>query len=105
MLDDRSSGGTFVNGDEVTVAKLHDGDIVRVGRVVFRYTEIAAALKRKRAPRRIPLGVRRARGAGAAPARSDLGRAPPPPSRLIAAGRAPPPSRLIAAGRHRPLVA
>jgi FHA domain len=68
VLDDRSSGGTFVNGEEVTVANLHDGDIVRIGRVVFRYTEIAAALKRNRAPRRIPLGVRRARRAGVVPA-------------------------------------
>src|ERR1700722_628565 len=61
VLDDRSSGGTFVNGVEVTAAELHDGDIVRVGRVVFRYTEIAPALKRTAALRRIPIGVRRAR--------------------------------------------
>src|SRR3984957_9018986 len=61
VLDDRSSGGTFVNGDAVTAAELHDGDIVRVGRVVFRYTEIAPALKRTAALRRIPIGVRRAR--------------------------------------------
>ena len=33
VLDDRSSGGTFVNGTPVTVAQLHEGDIVRVGRV------------------------------------------------------------------------
>jgi pSer/pThr/pTyr-binding forkhead associated (FHA) protein len=65
VLDDRSSGGTFVNGDAVTAAELHDGDIVRVGRVVFRYTEIAPALKRTAALRRIPIGVRRARGTAA----------------------------------------
>ena len=65
VLDDRSSGGTFVNGDEVTVANLHDGDIVRIGRVAFRYTEIAPALKRSRAPRRIPLVVRRPGRTGA----------------------------------------
>ncbi|MFZ0385450.1 MAG: FHA domain-containing protein [Solirubrobacteraceae bacterium] len=65
VLDDRSSGGTFVNGDEVTVANLHDGDIVRIGRVAFRYTEIAAALKRSRRPRRIPLVVRRPGRTGA----------------------------------------
>jgi hypothetical protein len=63
ILDDRSSGGTFVNGSEVTVANLHDGDTVRVGRVGFRYTEIAPDLKRNGALRRIPLGVRRSRRA------------------------------------------
>jgi FHA domain len=68
VLDDRSSGGTFVNGDTVTAAELHDGDIVRVGRVVFRYTEIAPALKRTAALRRIPIGVRRSRGTVAAAA-------------------------------------
>jgi pSer/pThr/pTyr-binding forkhead associated (FHA) protein len=68
VLDDRSSGGTFVNGVEVTVAELHDGDIVRVGRVAFRYTEIAPTLKRDAARRRIPLGVRRSRRTGAAAA-------------------------------------
>jgi len=65
VLDDRSSGGTFVNGSAVTVAQLHDGDIVRVGRVAFRYTEIAPQLRRNRALRRIPLGVRRERRPGA----------------------------------------
>ncbi len=68
VLDDRSSGGTFVNGVEVTVAELHDGDIVRVGRVAFRYTEIRPALKRSGALRRIPLGAMRVRRIGAAPA-------------------------------------
>jgi pSer/pThr/pTyr-binding forkhead associated (FHA) protein len=61
VLDDRSSQGTFVNGNEVTVADLHDGDIVRFGRVAFRYTEIAPAPKRSGALRRIPLGARRSR--------------------------------------------
>jgi pSer/pThr/pTyr-binding forkhead associated (FHA) protein len=64
VLDDRSSGGTFVNGSEVTVAQLHDGDIVRVGRVAFRYTEVAPQAGRNRALRRIPLGVRRSRRTG-----------------------------------------
>jgi hypothetical protein len=68
VLDDRSSGGTYVNGRAVTVANLHDGDIVRVGRIAFRYTEIAPAPKRNRALRRIPLGVRRSRRASAAAA-------------------------------------
>ncbi len=64
VLDDRSSQGTFVNGSEVSVANLHDGDIVRVGRVAFRYTEIAPDLKRNGALRRIPLSVRRSRRTG-----------------------------------------
>ena len=68
ILDDRSSGGTFVNGEEVTVANLHDGDIVRVGRVVFRFTEIAPTLKRDGALRRIPLRAGRPRRARAAAA-------------------------------------
>jgi pSer/pThr/pTyr-binding forkhead associated (FHA) protein len=59
VLDDRSSGGTFVNGTPVTVAQLHDGDIVRVGRVWFRYTEIAPEVKRRRTLRRIPLSTAR----------------------------------------------
>ena len=68
VLDDRSSGGTFVNGVEVTVAELHDGDIVRVGRVAFRYTEIAVERTRPgaRAISRIPLSARRPRPAKAA---------------------------------------
>jgi hypothetical protein len=56
VLDDRSSGGTFVDGNEVTVADLHDGDIVRVGRVAFRYTEVA--LDRTRVPARAGTGAR-----------------------------------------------
>ena len=41
VLDDRSSGGTFVNGRSVTVAHLADGDVLRFGRAVLRYVEIA----------------------------------------------------------------
>jgi FHA domain len=59
VLDDRSSGGTFVNGNAVTVAALTDGDIVRVGRIAFRYTEIAPQVKRRRTLRRIPLSAAR----------------------------------------------
>ena len=40
LLDDRSSNGTFVNGRSVTVAQLSDGDVLRVGRVAFRYVEV-----------------------------------------------------------------
>jgi FHA domain len=57
LLDDRSSNGTFVNGRPVTVAQLADGDVLRFGRVVFRYVEIAP--RRKPQPlRRIPLARR-----------------------------------------------
>jgi hypothetical protein len=55
LLDDRSSNGTFVNGDEVTIAYLSDGDVVSFGSVSMRVTEIAPAYRR--APsRRIALG-------------------------------------------------
>jgi FHA domain len=40
VLDDRSSNGTFVNGDRVTQADLHHGDLVALGRVVLRYLEV-----------------------------------------------------------------
>ncbi|MGI8713082.1 MAG: FHA domain-containing protein [Solirubrobacteraceae bacterium] len=57
VLDDRSSHGTFVNGRAVTVAELTDGDVLRFGRAVFRYTEISP--RRRAAPlRRIPLARR-----------------------------------------------
>ncbi|HEX3976140.1 MAG TPA: FHA domain-containing protein [Solirubrobacteraceae bacterium] len=59
LLDDRSYNGTFVNGQRVTVQYLTHGDVVRVGRAVFRFTEITP--RRKAEPlRRIPL-ARRAR--------------------------------------------
>jgi hypothetical protein len=59
ILDDRSFNGTFVNGRRVTVQYLSDGDVVRFGRAVFRYTEITP--RRKAQPlRRISL-VRQAR--------------------------------------------
>ena len=57
VLDDRSSTGTFVNGREVMVSYLTDGDVLRLGRVVFRFVEIGA--ERKTPPlRRITLPVR-----------------------------------------------
>jgi hypothetical protein len=40
VLDDRSFNGTYVNGRPVTIAYLSDGDVLRVGRVAFRYVEI-----------------------------------------------------------------
>jgi pSer/pThr/pTyr-binding forkhead associated (FHA) protein len=39
LLDDRSSNGTFVNGQRVTQADLQSGDVVVLGRVVLRYLE------------------------------------------------------------------
>lgn len=61
VLDDRSSTGTFVNGRQVSVAYLADGDVLRLGRVVFRFVEIAST-DRVRPLRRIPLPVRSRRG-------------------------------------------
>ncbi len=62
VLDDRSSTGTFVNGRQITVAYLTDGDVLRLGRVVFRFVEIEPGSKT--APlRRIPLPVRASRPA------------------------------------------
>ena len=69
ILDDRSFNGTFVNGRRVTVHYLTDGDVVRFGRAVFRFAEIAP--RRKPQPfRRIPLAraVRRPEPAGPAAA-------------------------------------
>jgi hypothetical protein len=63
ILDDRSTGGTFVNGRPVTVAELADGDVVRVGRAVFRYAEIVAspAEDDDRPLRRVPVSAVRRR--------------------------------------------
>ena len=58
VLDDRSSNGTYVNGRQVTVAHLTDGDVLRFGRAVFRYTEIAP---RRRAEPLRRVAVARAR--------------------------------------------
>lgn len=57
VLDDRSSNGTFVNGRRVTVAHLSDGDVLRFGRAVLRYVEVAPA-GRNRPLRRLPVGAR-----------------------------------------------
>jgi len=76
ILDDRSTGGTFVNGRRVTVAELADGDVVRVGRAVFRYAVIAApdADGQARRPRRVPVSaVRRRRVNPRAPRRTAVG--------------------------------
>jgi FHA domain len=67
VLDDRSANGTYVNGRAVTVAPLSDGDVLRFGRAVFRYTEIAPR-GRTRPLRRIPLARSAGRGEPAAAA-------------------------------------
>jgi FHA domain len=54
VLDDRSANGTFVNGRRVTVSQLSDGDVLRFGRAVLRYIEVAPA-RRAEPLRRIPL--------------------------------------------------
>jgi pSer/pThr/pTyr-binding forkhead associated (FHA) protein len=40
LLDDRSSNGTFVNGERVQQADLRSGDTIVIGRVVLRYLEV-----------------------------------------------------------------
>jgi hypothetical protein len=40
VLDDRSSHGTFVNGQRVVSADLNDGDELRLGPVVLRYVVV-----------------------------------------------------------------
>jgi pSer/pThr/pTyr-binding forkhead associated (FHA) protein len=59
VLDDRSSNGTFVNGRTITVSSLADGDVLRLGRVVFRYVEVRSRAG-KQPLRRVSL-VRRGR--------------------------------------------
>src|SRR6266536_2532131 len=41
ILDDRSANGTFVNGRRVAEATLRDRDVIRLGRVVLVYVDIA----------------------------------------------------------------
>jgi pSer/pThr/pTyr-binding forkhead associated (FHA) protein len=40
VLDDRSSGGTFVNGRRVIATDLLEGDVVRLGPISFTYIRI-----------------------------------------------------------------
>jgi pSer/pThr/pTyr-binding forkhead associated (FHA) protein len=58
VLDDRSRNGTFVNGRPVTVGYLGDGDVLRLGRIVFRFIEVAPPREAVRPLRRIGLAVR-----------------------------------------------
>ncbi len=41
ILDDRSANGTFVNDRRVTDAALQDRDVIRLGRVVLVYRDVA----------------------------------------------------------------
>jgi pSer/pThr/pTyr-binding forkhead associated (FHA) protein len=41
LLDDRSANGTWVNGRRVAEATLRDRDVIRLGRVMLVYVEIA----------------------------------------------------------------
>ena len=59
ILDDRSFNGTFVNGRRVIIQHLTDGDVLRFGRAVFRFTEII--LQRSPEPLR-PSRLARRRG-------------------------------------------
>jgi hypothetical protein len=60
VLDDRSRNGTFVNGRRVTIAYLNDGDVLRLGRVTFRFVEVAPAREPLPALRPIALPIRAA---------------------------------------------
>jgi hypothetical protein len=40
ILDDRSSNGTFVNGQRVDQANLKHGDVLLLGRVTLRYLQV-----------------------------------------------------------------
>jgi len=41
ILDERSSNGTFVNGEAVQQATLRDGDTITLGRFLLRYLELS----------------------------------------------------------------
>jgi hypothetical protein len=40
VLDDRSANGTFVNGRRTVAVTLAEGDVIRLGPVVFRYVTV-----------------------------------------------------------------
>lgn len=40
VLDDRSSGGTWVNGSRIVAIDLRDGDMIRLGRLALRYVRV-----------------------------------------------------------------
>ena len=41
VLDNRSTGGTYVNGRRVVAGNLQNGDVIRIGPVVMQYVELA----------------------------------------------------------------
>jgi FHA domain len=41
VLDNRSTGGTYVNGRRVVAGNIQNGDVIRMGPVVMQYVEIA----------------------------------------------------------------
>ncbi len=41
VLDNRSTGGTYVNGRRVVAGNIQNGDVIRLGPVVVQYVEIA----------------------------------------------------------------
>jgi pSer/pThr/pTyr-binding forkhead associated (FHA) protein len=40
LLDNRSTGGTYVNGRRVVATNIQDGDVIRIGPVVMQYLEV-----------------------------------------------------------------
>jgi pSer/pThr/pTyr-binding forkhead associated (FHA) protein len=40
VLDDRSANGTFVNDCRIVATDVADGDVIRLGRVAFRYRRL-----------------------------------------------------------------
>jgi hypothetical protein len=56
VLDDRSANGTWVNGRQIVAATLAEGDVIRLGPVVFRY--VTVGLPPHRADPRRPAPVR-----------------------------------------------
>src|SRR5690349_17010333 len=44
LVDDTSRNGTFLNGERIERAVLHDGDLIGLGTVVLRYSASELAL-------------------------------------------------------------
>jgi FHA domain len=40
LLDDRSSNGTFVNGVRIVATDMTEDDVIRLGRLAFRYVRV-----------------------------------------------------------------
>jgi pSer/pThr/pTyr-binding forkhead associated (FHA) protein len=52
-----STNGTRVNGEEVQTARLHDGDVLRFGRVSLVFKDVPATEDRRRWLRRAQLAL------------------------------------------------